>query len=106
MCVKKIPVFIFVFITTAVMAQSPGFRFGPRVGMGSARFTGIAGMSDGFAAQLQLVASKQLTDEQQKLANVLSHQTILTEEDWEKFKTLFEKIYPGFFLKLNRLLIN
>ena len=48
----------------------------------------------------QQVASKQLTDEQQKLANELSHQTILTEEDWEKFKTLFEKIYPGFFLKL------
>jgi len=48
----------------------------------------------------QQVASKQLTDEQQKLANELSHQAILTEEDWEKFKTLFEKIYPAFFLKL------
>ena len=48
----------------------------------------------------QQVANKPLTDEQQQLANELSHQTILTEEDWEKFKTLFEKIYPGFFLKL------
>jgi hypothetical protein len=48
----------------------------------------------------QQVASKQFTDEQQKLANELSHQTIQTEEDWEKFKTLFEKIYPAFFLKL------
>jgi tetratricopeptide (TPR) repeat protein/DNA-binding CsgD family transcriptional regulator len=48
----------------------------------------------------QQVASKQLTDEQQKLANELSHQAILTEEDWGKFKTLFEKIYPAFFLKL------
>ena len=48
----------------------------------------------------QQVANKPLTDEQQRLANELSRQTILTEEDWEKFKTLFEKIYPGFFLRL------
>jgi len=48
----------------------------------------------------QQVSTKPLTDEQQQLASELSRQTILTEEDWEKFKTLFEKIYPGFFLKL------
>jgi tetratricopeptide (TPR) repeat protein/DNA-binding CsgD family transcriptional regulator len=48
----------------------------------------------------QQVANQPLTYEQQQLANELSHQTILTEEDWEKFKTLFQKIYPGFFLKL------
>ncbi len=35
-----------------------------------------------------------------QLVGELSRQTILTEEDWTKFKTLFEKIYPGFFLKL------
>ena len=51
----------------------------------------------------QQVANKPLTDEQQQLANELSRQTILTEEDWEKFKTLFEKIYPGFFLKLKEM---
>jgi tetratricopeptide (TPR) repeat protein len=49
------------------------------------------------------VATKPLTDEQQQLASELSRQTILTEEDWEKFKTLFEKIYPGFFLKLKEM---
>ena len=43
-----------------------------------------------------------MTDEQQ-LANELSHQTILTEEDWEKYKTLFEKVYPGLFLKLKEI---
>jgi tetratricopeptide (TPR) repeat protein len=48
----------------------------------------------------QQVATKPLTDEQQQLASELSRQTILTEEDWEKFKTLFEIIYPGFFIKL------
>jgi tetratricopeptide (TPR) repeat protein/DNA-binding CsgD family transcriptional regulator len=52
----------------------------------------------------QQVADKPLTDEQQQLANELSHQTILTEGDWEKFKTLFEKIYPGFFLKIKELI--
>jgi tetratricopeptide (TPR) repeat protein len=51
----------------------------------------------------QQVATKPLTDEQQLLAGELSRQTILTEEDWEKFKTLFEKIYPGFFLKLKEM---
>lgn len=51
----------------------------------------------------QQVATKPLTDEQQQLASELSRQTILTEEDWEKFKSLFEKIYPGFFLKLMEL---
>jgi len=51
----------------------------------------------------QEAVSKPFTDEQQKLANELSHQTILTEEDWEKFKILFEKIYHGFFLKLKEM---
>jgi tetratricopeptide (TPR) repeat protein len=51
----------------------------------------------------QQVATKPLTDEQQQLASELSRQTILTEEDWEKFKALFEKIYPGFFLKLKEM---
>ena len=51
----------------------------------------------------QQVADKPLTDEQQQLAHELSHQTILTEEDWEKFKALFEKTYPGLFLKLKEI---
>ena len=52
----------------------------------------------------QQVANKPLTDEQHQLADELSRQTILTEEDWEKFKALFEKIYPGFFLKLKEMI--
>ena len=51
----------------------------------------------------QQVANKPLSDEQQQLASELTRQTILTEEDWEKYKTLFEKVYPGFFLKLNEM---
>src|ERR1041385_1405138 len=53
--------FVLFFIATTATAQSPGFRFGPRIGLGSTRFTGVPGMSDGFAGQLQFVASKQLT---------------------------------------------
>jgi hypothetical protein len=30
----------------------------------------------------------------------LGRQTILTEEDWNGFRSLFEKIYPGFFIHI------
>ena len=43
---------------------------------------------------------KEATLEQQTIISELSGQTILTEEDWTKFKSLFEKIYPGFFINL------
>lgn len=46
------------------------------------------------------VKDKQATSEHQTIITELSQQTILTEEDWVKFKTLFEKIHPGFFIKL------
>ncbi|MBL7698485.1 MAG: hypothetical protein JNK79_10010 [Chitinophagaceae bacterium] len=38
--------------------------------------------------------------EQEQLINEISRQTILTEEQWENFKQLFEKIHPGFFIRL------
>jgi hypothetical protein len=43
---------------------------------------------------------RSLTLEQQELLSNISNITILTETDWEKFKMLFEKIYPGFFTNL------
>ncbi len=43
---------------------------------------------------------KQTTSEQQSIISELSRNTILTEEDWLKFKSLFEKIHPGFFINL------
>lgn len=46
------------------------------------------------------LAHKALSIQQQQLADELSKQTILTEADWEKFKTLYEKIHPGFFQHL------
>ena len=36
----------------------------------------------------------------QQLISELSQQTILTEDDWDKFKSLFEKIFPLFFQRL------
>lgn len=39
---------------------------------------------------------KERTAEEHKLIEDLCHQSILTEEDWIKFKTLFGKIYPDF----------
>ena len=48
---------------------------------------------------LQLLHKEQ-NSEHHQLINEITHQTILTEEDWENFKSLFEKIYPGFFINL------
>lgn len=46
------------------------------------------------------IKGKDASSEQHAIITALSDQTILTEEDWIKFKGLFEKIYPGFFIKL------
>lgn len=46
------------------------------------------------------VKSKGLSDEKHLLITELSQQTILTEDDWIRFRNLFEKIYPSFFQKL------
>ena len=43
---------------------------------------------------------KTMSKEEQQLISQLSQQTILTEEDWDKFKFLFEKIFPLFFQRL------
>jgi hypothetical protein len=48
----------------------------------------------------QRLSHKEQNSEHNQLINEITHQTILTEEDWENFKSLFEKIYPGFFLHL------
>jgi DNA-binding CsgD family transcriptional regulator len=50
----------------------------------------------------QQVNSNQHAPEQQMLFTELTRQTILTEEDWRKFRTLFEKIHPHFFAKLRQ----
>ncbi|KIC92094.1 tetratricopeptide repeat protein [Flavihumibacter sp. ZG627] len=46
------------------------------------------------------VREKKLTSSQQDLLLELSNLTILTEDDWNRFRNMFEKVYPGFFMKL------
>ena len=46
------------------------------------------------------VNTRSLAAEKQELVSNISNLAILTEEDWEKFKTLFEQLHPGFFMHL------
>jgi tetratricopeptide (TPR) repeat protein len=46
------------------------------------------------------VKGREANHEQQAIISELVRLTILTEDDWNKFRNLFEKIYPGFFMKL------
>ncbi|MGZ3938911.1 MAG: tetratricopeptide repeat protein [Flavisolibacter sp.] len=46
------------------------------------------------------VKSQHLKENQYQMIDELSGLTILTEDEWSKFRTLFEKVYPGFFLRL------
>lgn len=48
------------------------------------------------------VRDKTVSTEQQMLITELGQQTILTEDDWIKFKLLFEKIYPTFFKQIKK----
>ena len=43
---------------------------------------------------------KTSSEDQEMMIAELSQQTILTEDDWLHFKSLFEKTYPGFLTKL------
>jgi tetratricopeptide (TPR) repeat protein/DNA-binding CsgD family transcriptional regulator len=49
---------------------------------------------------LELMKHKDANAVQQENISVLSNLTILTEQDWDSFKELFEKTYPMFFQKL------
>ncbi len=43
---------------------------------------------------------REMNEEQKIYISELSNHAILTEEDWDNFKTMFEKVYPGFFYGL------
>lgn len=52
-------------------------------------------------SELELqMSDKQSSAEHDATLSSLTQFTILTEDDWSKFKQLFEKAYPGFFRKL------
>jgi len=51
--------------------------------------------------QMNLMRQHQLpVEDEQDIWHKLHFATILTEEDWTRFKMLFEKVHTGFFLKL------
>jgi hypothetical protein len=54
-------------------------------------------LADDLRRQLE---GQSASAERQELVNTVSNLTILTEEDWKKFKLLFEQLYPGFFMNL------
>lgn len=45
---------------------------------------------------------REMSEEQKMYINELSRHSILTDEDWDDFKLLFEKVYPGFFHSLRQ----
>jgi len=49
--------------------------------------------------QSQLM-DREMSEDQMARITELSHHAILTDDDWYSFKTLFEKVYPGFFYTL------
>jgi len=49
--------------------------------------------------QQQLLQRETTTEQHQRIVE-LSHQQLLTDADWDKFKSLFERVYPGFFISL------
>ena len=54
-----------------------------------------------LAEELQVqINQRSVSAERQGLTATLSSLTILTEADWEKFKSIFEQLYPGFFMNL------
>lgn len=52
------------------------------------------------SSQIELLEFNLLASQQLESLEQLRQNSILTDEDWVKFKTLFEKVYPGFFALL------
>ena len=49
---------------------------------------------------LKETGAKASGDERFEQINELVHATILTEDDWKKFRQLFDKVYPGFIVRM------
>ena len=54
----------------------------------------------------QQLNNKTISAGEQQLISELSQQTILTEDEWDKFKSLFEKIFPLFFQRLKNTAVD
>jgi hypothetical protein len=56
--------------------------------------------------QIELLESNASMHDQHEALDHLRQSTILTEEDWGRFKVLFERAQPGFFTRLNERFAN
>jgi DNA-binding CsgD family transcriptional regulator len=54
--------------------------------------------------KLKSLKSKELYEEKIEQMDLLNKSTILTEDDWNKFKELFEQVYDSFFTRLREKL--
>ena len=52
--------------------------------------------------QIELLENNIDVSQQHEALERLRQNTILTEEDWARFKALFEKAYPNFFARVNQ----
>ncbi len=57
---------------------------------------------DQFRQELEQLQQHDVQETKTRMENLnhLLNATILTEEDWRTFRDLFEKVYPGFFIRL------
>ncbi|AXY77593.1 hypothetical protein D3H65_28015 [Paraflavitalea soli] len=55
-----------------------------------------------FRQELEQLQQHGLQENKERMENLhqLLNATILTEEDWRTFRDLYEKVYPGFFIRL------
>lgn len=57
---------------------------------------------DQFRQELDQLQQNGMQENKERMENIhrLLNATILTEEDWRTFRDLYEKVYPGFFVRL------
>ena len=71
-------------------------------------FTKMLTEKNALLESFQEEVDKIRTEENQETRNIdlskLLSRSILTEEDWREFRALYEKVYPGFFYRLNEKL--
>ena len=61
-----------------------------------------------LSVKAELHELEQLNHGEERIKNIgeLLNSNILTEDDWREFKLLFDKVYPGFFIRLHEKLPN
>ncbi|MGC4037270.1 MAG: tetratricopeptide repeat protein [Chitinophagaceae bacterium] len=56
-----------------------------------------------FRSNIERLGTTASETERVSLVTQLNHASILTENDWQNFRVLFDKVYPGFFNRLQNI---